>query len=157
MAVIGMFDWRIFRQMYRQNKVDWLTLMVTFLSVTFIGIERGVFIGIGFALLTHIWRNFQPAMRIELHVETLNVYVSTAIYYANAPIIQETIQDILDNNADINDVVLLLSQNHEGMDTTTIAMLESLAQALKRRDVGLTLGADLNDVEHSEILRGVIK
>lgn len=159
MAVIGMFDWRIFSQMYRQNRLDWLTLMVTFLSVLIFGIERGVFIGIGFALLTYLWRTLQPDIQTHIDTNKLTVNTSSSVYYANAPIIQEKILNTLENNTQITQVNLSLS-NQQEIDTTTILMLESLAQELKGRDIRFQLldcsEAHQLSLEQSKILREVI-
>lgn len=56
MAVVGMFDASLFISLWRENRLDWLTMMVTFIAVLVFGIERGIFMGIFFALGVRFYR-----------------------------------------------------------------------------------------------------
>lgn len=153
-AVAGLVDIATLRHVWRYNKADAASLLITFGAVLALGIENGILAGVATALLLHIWRTSKPHVAVvgrlphsEIYrnvlrhqVETcphvVAVRVDESLYFANTKFLEDTIWQLVYGSADVAAVVLIgTAVNH--IDASALETLETLNHDL--RDAGVTL------------------
>ena len=61
-AVFGLIDVKTFRHVWKYNKADAASMIVTFVAVLAVGVETGILMGVAAALLLFLWRTSRPHM-----------------------------------------------------------------------------------------------
>lgn len=153
-AVLGLLDWHTLREAWTYDKADAISLLLTFSGVIFLGVEEGILLGVALSLAVLVWRSSHPHMaivgrvpgtehfrNIERHqVDTLPglvaLRVDESLYFANAQIIEEKIESLVQSNADTRTILLILSAVNQ-LDSTALAMLTDIQKNLAAR--GMTL------------------
>lgn len=153
-AVLGLIDWHTLREAWRYDKADAVSLLLTFAGVILLGVEEGILLGVALSLAVLVWRSSHPHMaivgrvpgtehfrNIERHqVDTLPglvaLRVDESLYFANAQIIEDKIESLVQSNADTRTVLLILSAVNQ-LDSTALAMLTDMQKDLANR--GITL------------------
>ncbi len=153
-AVLGLLDWHTLREAWTYDKADAVSLLLTFTGVIFLGVEEGILLGVALSLAVLVWRSSHPHMaivgrvpgtehfrNIERHqVDTLPglvaLRVDESLYFANAQIIEEKIESLIQSNAGTNTVLLILSAVNQ-LDSTALAMLTDMQKELAARHITL--------------------
>lgn len=153
-AVSGMVDVKTFRHVWRYNKADGLSLIVTFFAVLIIGVEMGILAGAGAALLLFIWRTSQPHVAVVGQLEDSEIYrnvlrhdvktcekaaavrIDGSLYFANCKALEETILGIMADQPHVEHFVLIGTAIN-AIDASALETLESICAELK--DAGITL------------------
>ncbi len=153
-AVLGLLDWHTLREAWRYDKADAVSLLLTFAGVIFLGVEEGILLGVALSLAVLVWRSSHPHMaivgrvpgtehfrNIDRHqVETLPglvaLRVDESLYFANAQIIEEKIESLIQSNAGTRTVLLILSAVNQ-LDSTALAMLTDVQKNLAARHITL--------------------
>ena len=153
-AIVAMLDWKTFLHTWRYDKLDAVSLAVTFGAVLLVNIEAGILIGAATSMGLYLWRTSKPHVaevgripdtehfrNIERHsVETypnlLLVRVDESLYFPNAQFLEETILEKVADNPQIDHLVLICSAVNY-VDSSALAVLEQLQHEL--RDAGVTL------------------
>ena len=120
----------------------------------FLGVEEGILLGVALSLAVLVWRSSHPHMaivgrvpgtehfrNIDRHqVETLPglvaLRVDESLYFANAQIIEEKIESLIQSNAGTRTVLLILSAVNQ-LDSTALAMLTDVQKNLAARHITL--------------------
>jgi len=151
-AVTPLINVHGFRRTLAYSRGDGLTFGATFVAVLFLGVERGLLLGALLGLAVYVWRTGRPHVAVlgrvhgsehyrnvnRYHVETwpnlLLLRVDESLYFANASRIEETILDRIAASPQVTDLLLIGSGiNH--VDSTGLAMLETLLPALREAGV----------------------
>jgi SulP family sulfate permease len=151
-AVAGLIDVKTLKHVWRYNKADAASMLVTFLAVLAIGVESGILAGVAAALVLFIWRSSRPHMAIVGRVGTSETYrnilrhqvktcphvvsirVDESLYFANTKYLQDTILQIVADRPEVKHLVLIgIAINF--IDASALETLESLIQEL--RDAGV--------------------
>lgn len=153
-AVLGLLDWHTLREAWTYDKADAISLLLTFAGVIFLGVEEGILLGVALSLAVLVWRSSHPHMavvgrvpgtehfrNIERHqVDTLPglvaLRVDESLYFANAQIIEEKIESLVQSNAGTRTVLLILSAVNQ-LDSTALAMLTDIQKNLAARNITL--------------------
>jgi SulP family sulfate permease len=61
-AVFGLIDVKTFKHVWKYNKADAASMIVTFLAVLAVGVETGILVGVAAALALYVWRTSRPHM-----------------------------------------------------------------------------------------------
>ena len=61
-AVAGLIDFSAFGEIWSDNKPNAALMMVTFVAVLGLGVEKGIVVGIMMALVLHLWRTARPRL-----------------------------------------------------------------------------------------------
>lgn len=154
MAVIPLIDFSTFRQCWRFNKADALTLLATFILVIILGVELGILSGIGISIALLLYRSSQPHIaivgrvgdsahfrNIERHNvttyhNTLALRVDESLYFANTRYVEEYILQQCAEQRELEHIVLICNAVNF-IDASAIETLETLI--LKLQDEGITL------------------
>ncbi|MBT2582704.1 sulfate permease [Planococcus sp. ISL-109] len=79
-AVYSLIDMKEVKNLFKVNKVDGWTWMLTFLATLFIGIEQGIIIGVIFSLIVFIRRSAYPHVAELGYLPEQQVYRNTKRY-----------------------------------------------------------------------------
>ncbi len=153
-AVLGLIDIHTLKEAWQYDKADAIALLLTFSGVIMFGVEEGIVIGVALSLAVLVWRSSHPHMavvgrvpgtehfrNIERHqVETLPELVALrideSIYFANAQLLEEKIESLLQQQPGTRHVLLILSAVNQ-LDTTGLGMLTELEKSLSARRITL--------------------
>ena len=153
-AVLGLVDWRTLQRAWAYDKADALSLFLTMAGVIFLGVEEGILLGVALSLAVLVWRSSHPHIaivgrvpgtehfrNIDRHkVETLPgliaLRIDESLYFANAPIIEEKIETLVQEQPDTKVILLILSAVNQ-LDSTGLDMLGELEKNLAARHITL--------------------
>jgi SulP family sulfate permease len=153
-AVLGLLDWHTLREAWRYDKADAVSLLLTFAGVIFLGVEEGILLGVALSLAVLVWRSSHPHMavvgrvpgtehfrNIDRHqVDTLSgliaLRIDESLYFANAQIIEEKVEALIQSNTDTRTVLMILSAVNQ-LDSTALAMLTDMQKDLAERNITL--------------------
>ncbi|SIS49431.1 SulP family inorganic anion transporter [Salimicrobium flavidum] len=143
-AVFGLIDVKEAKHLFRIKKADGWILVLTFAATLVTGIESGILIGAGAALLLFIWNSAYPHTavlgylqeegvyrNIERypdaleHTDTLIFRMDASLYFANFAFLEEKIRNILAERPEVGKVVLDFSGVNR-MDGVAVDELEKL-------------------------------
>ena len=153
-AVLGLIDMQTLKDAWHYDKADATALLLTFFGVIVFGVEEGIVIGVALSLAVLVWRSSHPHMavvgrvpgtehfrNIERHqVETLPgliaLRIDESLYFANAQVLEEKIESLLQQQPGTRDLLLILSAVNQ-LDTTALVMLTELERDLAERHIRL--------------------
>jgi sulfate permease, SulP family len=155
-AVIGLIDVKTFRHVWAYNKVDALSMIITFVAVLVVGIEAGILVGVAATILLYIWRTSRPHVAIVGRMGDSQVYrnvlrhdvqtcetavairVDESLYFANTKYLEDTLLQQAADNPAVTDVVLIMTAVNF-IDASALETLETLQQELADAGVALHL------------------
>lgn len=168
-AVASLFDWRSFKNTYRYDKGDALTLAVTFFGVLVFDIEIGLLLGVLVGVGVFLWRSSRPHIAIvgripstqhfrntkRHQVETwdhlLLVRVDRSLFFANINYVEDLVASHAVENPELRHLVLICSAVNS-IDYSALEALEQLADSLRQAGIVLHLaevkGPIMDRLEH---------
>lgn len=156
MAVIPLIDVNTLRQMWRFNRGDAATLLVTFMAVLTTGVELGILIGVGLSLVIFLQRTSVPHIAVvgriadtahfrNIHRHNtqtcqsiLAVRVDESLYFANTRHVEQYILGQTHQASGIRHVLLICSAVNY-IDASAVETLETLSHQLRNQGVTLHL------------------
>jgi sulfate permease, SulP family len=153
-AVFGLVDLKEPRHIWVANRGDAITWGFTFAAVLLLGIESGIFIGVGLSLLIYLWRTSRPHIAVVGRIGESEVYrnilrydvatwpdvvavrVDESLYFANTRYLEAALLRIIAERPEVKHLVLIGSAINF-IDSSALHSLESLLQEL--RDGGVQL------------------
>jgi SulP family sulfate permease len=152
-AVYKLLDFREARYIFKIRGADGLTLLVTFLVTLLWGVEQGILIGTGFALLAFLRRTAYPEI-IELGYaekensfkglrsypeaktfpEALIMRFDARLYYANIPFLEEYLISEIPDRPRLK-YVIIDCRGINGIDVTALEGLEGLISEYRARSI----------------------
>ncbi|MFW6183840.1 MAG: SulP family inorganic anion transporter [Chloroflexota bacterium] len=153
-AVAGLVDAATLKHVWRYNKADAASFIVTFLAVLFLDVERGIVIGVVSALALYIWRTSKPHVAIvgrlgesETYRNVLRhdvqcwsnvvaVRVDESLYFANTRFLEDVVLATVADRPEVEHFVLIGTAVNF-IDASALETLKSLQREL--RDAGVTL------------------
>ncbi len=157
-AVVGLIDLKTLRHVWRYNKADAASMLVTFGAVLAVGIETGILVGVAVAMLLFIWRTSKPHVAIVGRLGDSEIYrnvlrhpvktcphaivmrVDQSLYFANTKYLEDTVlNQIADHPAVTHFVLVGTAVNF--IDASALETLASLNNELRDAGVELHLAA----------------
>ncbi len=153
-ACLSLLDFKSIWRTWVYSRIDGLTALATFLSVLLFGVQWGVLVGVVLAMALHIRTTVTPHMPLvgrfpgtehyrdaERFVVETNDTVKTlrideSLYYANARTLEERVAEIVQNHAEMTDLVLMCPAVNR-IDASALSSLETINERLK--SAGITL------------------
>lgn len=152
-AVFGLIDVKTLRFVWKYNKADAISMIITFLAVLIVGIEKGILVGVAVSLLLYIWRTSRPHVAVvgrlgdsEIYRNVLRHDVQTcpqaiairideSLYFANATYLEDATLGYVADHPEIEDFILIGTAVNF-IDASALETLESLHRELS--DAGVT-------------------
>jgi SulP family sulfate permease len=153
-AVLGLFNPREPLHIWKMNRSDAITWVITFAVVLILGIEIGILAGVGASLLLFLWRTSRPHVAIVGRVGESETYrnvlrhevktcphvvavrVDESLYFANTKFLEDTLLRAVAERPEVKHLVLIGAAINV-IDSSALATLESLI--LELRDAGVQL------------------
>ncbi|KAL9141327.1 hypothetical protein ABFS82_14G095200 [Erythranthe guttata] len=165
-AVVGLFDYKAMKLIWRFDKFDFVACMGAFFGVIFISIEIGLLISVALSFAkillqvtrprtavlgkiprTTVYRNTQQYPEATNVPGVLIVRVDSAIYFSNSNYIRERLLRLLSDEEEnhkengqsrIQYLIVEMSPVTD-IDTSGIHSLEELQKSIQKRDIQLVL------------------
>ncbi|WP_298404051.1 SulP family inorganic anion transporter [uncultured Chloroflexus sp.] len=172
-AVIGLVDLREPQRIWRTNRGDAFTWLLTFVAVLALGIETGIFVGVASALVLYLWRTSRPHIAIVGRLGESEIYrnverhpvktwphvvavrVDESLYFANTRYLEQTLLRIVAERPEVKHLVLIGSAINF-IDSSALHTLDSLIDSLHDAGVEFHLadikGPVMDRLKQSELL-----
>lgn len=156
MAVLPLIDILAFKQSWKFNKADAMTLLVTFVLVLFLGVELGILFGIALSITLLLYRSSQPHIaivgrigktehfrNIERHSvvtdhSTIAIRIDESLYFANTRFVEEFVLEKCTQCRGVKHVVLIFTAVNF-VDASALETLEQLVTNLRQEGITLHL------------------
>ncbi|HBJ85045.1 MAG TPA: sodium-independent anion transporter [Verrucomicrobiales bacterium] len=172
-AVIGLMDFAMPRRLWRYNKADAAALILTFVAVLAVGIEKGILIGAASTIILYLWRTSRPHMAVVGRVantehfrnvrrhetqtlpHVLLLRIDENLYFANAKHIEDFVLCAAAEQPRLRHLVLICSAINF-IDASALETLRELLTRLRDADIQLHLaevkGPVMDRLAHTEFL-----
>ncbi len=152
-AVASLVDVAMLRHVWKYNKADAASLLLTFATVLIVGVEIGILFGVAIAVVLFLWRTSRPHVAIvgrlgdsETYRNVLRhpvqtcthivaVRVDESLYFANTRYLEDTLLGIVAEQPQVRHL-LLIGSAINFIDASALATLESLV--IELRDAGVS-------------------
>ena len=153
-AVFGLIDISVPKQLWKADKIEFLIYLITFLSTLFIGIQQGIGIGVLMSLIliiynvsyphiavvgkikgTNEYRNIERYQDLEIANEFIIVRMDARLFYANMNVFKDKILGLVENNKQQTKAIIIVGKAINGIDSSSIQMLKVLIDKLKEDNV----------------------
>jgi len=175
-AVIGLVDLKEPQRIWRTNRGDAFTWLITFLGVLTLGIENGIFVGVASALILYLWRTSRPHIAIVGRLGNSEVYrnverhqvktwphvvavrVDESLYFANTRYLESALLQIVAERPEVKHLVLISSAINF-IDSSALHTLEHLIDELRDAGVEFHLadikGPVMDRLKQSELINKI--
>ena len=151
-AVLGLIDLHTLVEAWHYDKADALSLLLTCGGVLLLGVEEGILLGVVLSLAVLVWRSSHPHMavvgrvpgtehfrnidrhQVEVLPGLIALRIDESLYFANAPVIEEKIETLIQTHAGTRCILLILSAVNQ-LDTTALGILTELEKSLASRNI----------------------
>lgn len=179
-AVVSLFDFRIFIKTWQLNRKEFFAMLITFLLTLLINVEWGISVGVLISIGLHLYRSSKPHTAVVGHVEGTEHFrnilrhdvklcpeittlrVDESLYFANARYLEQRILDLISNNPSVKHFILMCPAVND-IDSSALEVLESINHELKTAGIGFHLSEVkgpvmdyLNKTEFPSLLNGKI-
>jgi len=152
-AVFGLIDIKVPKQLWKTDKVEFGIYLITFLSTLFIGIQQGIGIGVLLSVImviynvsyphiavvgkikgTNEYRNVKRYESLEIANEFVIVRIDARLFYANMNVFRDKVLSLI-NNKHKTQAVIIVGKAINGIDSSSIQMLKDLIKKLKEEHI----------------------
>lgn len=155
-AVVALIDLSVLKKTWRYSVSDFLAVLATMVITLIWGVEAGVASGVILSIVLHLYQTSKPHIaEIGLiagtdHFRNIHRYVTQtdatllmlrpdeSLFFPNAALLEQTIQNAIYERDEIAHVILLCSAVND-VDYSALEVLESLNEELHRQGVLLHL------------------
>ncbi|NJP38954.1 SulP family inorganic anion transporter [Alkalicoccus luteus] len=156
-AVYKLIDWREAIALMKLRRADGAVWLITFAATLLIGVEQGIFIGIGASLAVFIWSSAYPHTAELGWLEESGAYrnvkryphaeeaegifmlrIDAPLYFANAAFVESKIEEGLKARPQTKQVILDFS-GVNSIDAVAVHELESWERMLRDREMELKI------------------
>lgn len=149
-AISSMVDLKIARNVWRYNRLDAVSLGITFVTVLAVGIEEGILAGAASTMLFFFWRTSKPHVAVVGRLgnsetfrnvlrhpvvtcdKVIAIRVDESLYYANSKFLEDTVLQAIVDQPQVKHFVLIgMAVNFidaSALETLT-ALIDELADA----------------------------
>jgi len=165
-AVYGLIDFKYPAQLYKQQKDEFVLLLVTFLTNLLIGITQGIIFGVLFSLLLLVYRTSRPHMAVlgkikgmdyfknlnrfpedtEQYDEILMLRFDAQFYFANIHYFKKVLMNEIEKKGDTLKYVILNAEPVNYIDNTALNQLEKLVEGLKEKGITFKIAGAIGPI-----------
>ena len=141
-AVFGLVNVKEARQLWKTNNLDFWLLLTTFLSTLFLGIEYGIFAGVGLSVIILIFRTSKPYIavlgavpdsdfyknkerfkNVLIEDDILVIRFDAQLFFANASYFRDNLDELAENKGEALKLIIIDSESINRIDSTGSDML----------------------------------
>jgi SulP family sulfate permease len=177
MSVLGLFKYKEMKILFRQDRKEFLILLVTFLITLLLGVQQGLLVGVAVSLVLVIYNSTTPHMTelgkldgedlyrnihrfetISVRKDLLIFRFDAPLYFANKDYFMTRLYSLIKRRPEgALKSVILDAQAVSSIDSTSLIMLESVIENLREQGIQLYLvsliGPVRDTLTHSAALR----
>ena len=153
-AVLSLVDLSILKRTWAYSRTDFLAVLATLLVTLAQGVEFGLVVGVAVSLVLFLYRTSRPHIAevglvpgtehfrnvlrhaVVISPKLVSLRVDESLYFANARALEDRINDLMAERAQLRHVVLQCSAIND-IDASALESLEAIDHRL--RDAGLRL------------------
>lgn len=155
MSVLGLFKYKEMKALFRQDRKEFLILLVTFVITILLGVQQGLLVGVAVSLMLVIYNSTTPHMaelgkldgedlyrnitRFEstsVRKDLLIFRFDAPLYFANKDYFKSRLYSLIKKRPEgALKGVILDAQSVSGIDTTSLIMLESVIENLREQGI----------------------
>ena len=159
MSVVSLFKYDEMKNLCRQNRTEFIILLLTFFITLLLGVQQGLLVGVAVSLMMVIYNTANPHMTELGLIEEENLYRNTSrfdnalerrellifrfdapLYFANKDYFTEHLYAwIKQRPANSLKVVIFDGEAVNSVDSTAIRMLAQVTENLNRQNIGFCL------------------
>lgn len=174
LAVLTVFDPKVFVDTWRTSRSDWLALMATFVVTLWGDVETGLMTGVCLSLGLHIYRSSRPHIavvgrvpgtehfrNVDRHAvqqcaDVVTLRVDQSLYFANARFLEQAILKVQASQPTLKHLILMCSAINE-IDSSALEVLTSINHDLQQAGIGFHLsevkGPVMDRLQHAHFLQ----
>jgi SulP family sulfate permease len=109
-AVVSLVDVRALARYWRWSRPQFAVAAVTAAATLLLAprVERGILVGVGLALVVHLWRELKVGVPFELDGECLKLSPTGVLYFGSAPAMERTLNELIASHPEVRRVVIHL-------------------------------------------------
>ena len=166
MSVLGLFKYGEMKTLFRQDKKEFLILLVTFVSTLLLGVQQGLLVGVLVSVVLVIYNSANPHMTELGLMEEQNLYRNISrfssanvrkdllifrfdapLYFANKDYFMERLYAWMKQRPQGKlQAVILDAQAISSIDSTSLRMLSHVIENLREQNVRLYLSSLIGPV-----------
>ncbi len=175
-AVFGLLDFRIPKQLIKYSKRDLLILNVTLLVTATIGIKEGILTGILLSLgvliqkstrpfiailgkipNTHFYRNKDRFSDVEIDDEILIIRYDAQLHFANTTFFKDKLQEFALEKGDKLKMIIIDGESLNNLDSSAVFALNEILDYFKTQNIELVFSGLKGPVRDTIKKSGLIK
>jgi len=175
-AVINLVDYKAAIHLWRTDRRDFMTMMVTFVATLTLGIQNGVFTGVILSLAFMVYRNSKPHIsilgqlpdsrsyrninRFEKAIrynQILIVRFDAQLYFGNCSYFRESMEALAEKEGKELKLVILDASGIHDIDSSGIQTLEEFMAFLNQRKILFYLSGAIGPVRDILKKNGLIE
>ncbi len=156
-AVFGLLDFNVPKQLLKYSKRDLIILNVTLIVTATIGIKEGIFIGVILSLAmliykntkphiailgkvpnTHFYRNIKRFTDVEIDEQVLIIRFDSQLHFANTTYFKDKLHEFSIYKGDKLKLLIIDGESINALDSTAIYVLFEVLDYFKRKNVEVT-------------------
>jgi len=153
-AVFGLVRVKDAVQLWKANKLDFSLLLTTFLATLFLGIEYGIFAGVGMSIIILIFRTSKPYIavlgavpdsdfyknserfkNVIIEEDILVIRFDAQLFFANASYFRDNLDDLAEKKGEALKLIVIDSESINRIDSTGVEMLIERINYYKKKGV----------------------
>jgi len=162
-AVFGLIDLNYPLQLYKNQKDEFILLLVTFFITLGVGIKEGILLGVLSSLILLVYRTSKPHIAVlgrirnthyfknvlrfpddtETFKEFLVLRFDAQLYFGNKEYFKKELLKQLEQNGKETQYIILNSEAISYIDSSAVFMLRQLINHLKRQNVRLIIAGSI--------------
>lgn len=175
-AVFGLIDYKEAIHLFKSNRTDFWTLIVTFVSTLLLGIEIGIGVGVILSLAmvlfkttnphtaelakvpnSHFYRNIKRFEKLEVKKDILIYRFDAQLFFANIDYFKDKLYDFEKSKNDELKLLIIDGESINNVDSTSIHALEEIIIDFNSRDIDVYFTGIKGPVRDKMLKSGFIK
>jgi SulP family sulfate permease len=175
-AVFGLLDFRIPKQLLQYSKRDLIILNITLLVTATIGIKEGIITGIILSLAmlvyrttkphiavlgkvpnTHFYRNIERFNDIEIDDDILILRFDAQLYFANVNYFKDKLYENVNKKGDVLKLLIIDGESINNIDSTAIYALHDILEDMEKRGIDVYFSGIKGPVMDNMIRSGFMR
>ncbi len=159
-AVYGLIDVKEALFLYKSNRIDFWLLVATFCATLFLGIEKGIAIGVTLSLIMVIYRSTKPHVAVLARVPGTHFYrnidrfeslvpckdvliyrFDAQIYFANISYFKDTLAALVARKGTALKLIIIHGESINNLDSSAIRMLKEINKKYTKMGIKIVFTA----------------
>ena len=165
-AVYGLIDLNYPAKLYKEQKDEFVLLLVTFLTTLLIGITQGIIFGVLFSLLLLVYRTSRPHIAVlgkikgmeyfknlnrfpedtEEYDEILMLRFDAQLFFANIQYFKKVLMKEVSKKGEKLRYVILNAEPVNYIDSTALKQLEKVVENLRERGITFKIAGTIGPI-----------